>query len=104
MNFCVIWRLFLSYLCDSYIGSYARFEQVCLKLKDIYLQLLNSLKLCQADLHNMLVEVSIVITLRFVVGEQTFLTLFYTKNKLKNNVRIDLYIWSLGHMFNNFVL
>jgi hypothetical protein len=37
-------------------------------------------------------EVSIVITLRFVEDEQTFLTLSYTKNKQKNNVRIDLYI------------
>lgn len=33
-----------------------------------------------------------MITLRFVVDEQTFLTLFYTKNKWKNNVTIDLYM------------
>ncbi len=33
-----------------------------------------------------------MITLRFVVDEQTFLTLFYTKNQQKNNVTIDLYM------------
>jgi hypothetical protein len=42
-----------AYLYDPYVGSFARFEQVCLNWKTFICNFVSSVKLCQGNLHKM---------------------------------------------------
>ncbi len=42
-----------AYLYDPYVGSFARFEQVCLNWKTFICNFVSNVKLCQGNLHNM---------------------------------------------------